>query len=139
MGIVTQLALCASTLSLNPIEDVVFDRVDLVEVNHYYDDKGRHVLDQVIFYDWSATTGRYQVRDWRMLKRRAQIPRRNWRLGHYMSIWHDPLGEDVMRRIHAINMHETWTQYDPEIIERDHLPKEKRRLLTKLRSNAKKR
>lgn len=33
-------------------EDVVRERVDLIELNHYYDDLGRHQGDQVLFLDW---------------------------------------------------------------------------------------
>jgi hypothetical protein len=29
--------------------------------------------------------------------------------------------------VRAASFRETWTQYDPELIERDYLPKEKRR------------
>ena len=120
-----------ATTSLNPIEAVAVDEVDLIEINHYYDDKGRHVLDQIIFYDWSAQKSRYQGRDWRMLKRPTQIPYRDWRSRTYVAVWHDPHDGEVLRRVVAKSFRETWTQYDPEIVERDHLPKEKRRKLLK--------
>ena len=28
-------------------------RVDLIELNHFYDDSGRHSYDQIIFYEWA--------------------------------------------------------------------------------------
>ena len=108
-------------------EDVVaVDQVDLIEVNHFYDDQSRLVFDQVIFYDWCTYDNRYQVRAWRLLKHSAQIPRRNWRTGEHETIWRDG---DVLRRIRAKVVRETWTQYDPEILEREFLPKEYRRKL----------
>ena len=111
---------------LNPTEDVARERVDLMEVNHFYDEQGRLVFDQIIFYDWSPEHSRYMVRAWRMVKNPAQLPERDWRDGGYLTVWQD--GE-VLRRIRAESMRETWTQYDPELIEREYLPRERRREL----------
>lgn len=116
----------ASVLCLHPLEDVAVDEVDLIELNHFYDDHGRLVFDQVIFYDWCSAQGRFQVRDWRLLKSPAQIPRKNWRNGDFLTIWHDG---DLLREVRSQGIHETWTQYDPELIEREFLPKEKRQRL----------
>jgi hypothetical protein len=113
-------------LGLNPAEDVARERVDLMEVNHFYDEQGRLVFDQVIFYDWSPEHSRYMVRAWRLVKNPSQLPERDWRDGGYQAVWQD--GE-VLRRVRAASMRETWTQYDPELIEREYLPKERRREL----------
>ena len=134
MGCLSTLAIVIATVGLQPVEDVVNDQVDLIEVNHFYDDQGRLVFDQVIFYDWSSIENRYQVRAWRLLKHNAQIPRRNWRSGEFESIWHDG---DVLRRVRTKVIRETWTQFDPEILEREYLPKEHRRELRKLSSRKK--
>jgi hypothetical protein len=131
MGILSITApLLLATLSLSPADDVVFEHVDLIEVNHYYDDKGQHVFDQLIFYDWSPQCCRYDVRDWRLLKNPAQIPVRNWQRGDYEATWHDG---NLLRKVHADGVRETWTQYDPELVQRTALPKEKRRELFKVR------
>jgi hypothetical protein len=61
-----------------------------------------------------------------MVKNPAQLPQRDWREGGYQSVWQD--GE-VLRRVRAESMRETWTQYDPELIEREYLPRERRREL----------
>jgi hypothetical protein len=66
------------------------------------------------------------VRAWRLVKNPAQLPQRDWQDGGYVAVWHD--GE-VLRHVHAESMRETWTQYDPELIEREFLPKEQRREL----------
>ena len=123
----TIMVLMAATL-LHPTEDVASDEVDLIEVNHFFDEQGRLVFDQVIFYDWSPAESRFNVRAWRLLKSPAQIPRRNWKQGDFSTIWHDG---DVLRSVRARGIHETWTQYDPELLEREFLPKEKRRDLRK--------
>lgn len=116
------LAVCG----ISPQEDVSRDRVDLVEVNHFYDDTGRHVFDQVIFYDWSSYDCRHVVRAWRMVKTPSQLPKKSWSDNTYTAIWID--GE-VLREVRASSMRESWTQYDPELLEREFLPKEKRREL----------
>jgi hypothetical protein len=113
-------------LSSHPAEDVARERVDLIEVNHFFDEQGRLVFDQVIFYDWSGDHSRYMVRDWRLVKNASQLPQRDWQCGGYLAVWQD--GE-VMRRVGSEAMRETWTQYDPELVEREYLPKDERRKL----------
>jgi len=44
------------------------DRVDKVECNHFYDNNGRHVFDQIIYWDWNEIENRYDVVDWRSEK-----------------------------------------------------------------------
>jgi len=117
-----------AVIGLHSSEDVASDQVDLIEVNHFFDEQGRLVFDQVIFYDWSSVDNRYNVRAWRLLKSTAQIPRRNWNQGVFWAVWHD--GE-VLRKVRSKGIHETWTQYDPELLEREYLPKENRRDLRK--------
>jgi len=107
-----------------PTEQMVVDRVDLVEVNHYYDEHGRHVFDQTIFYDWCPVQCRYNVRAWRLVKTVSQLPHRDWRTGEYVAVWHDG---SVLRKVRADSFRESWTQYDPELIEQDYLPKDQRR------------
>jgi len=131
VGTVTAtLAAWVSALGMITVDHAVSDTVDLVEVNHFYDDQGRLVFDQIIFYEWSPIQERYNVRAWRLLKTPAQIPQRNWSRDGYVAIWFD--GE-VLRKVHCQAMRESWTQYDPELAEREYLPKEQRRELQALR------
>ena len=106
-----------------PDRSVLKDSVDLVEVNHYHDARGQHVFDQLIFYDWSSQQKRFQVRAWRLIKSDSQLPRREHRSGTWLVRWHD---EGVMREVTAKSRRETWTQYDPELVERENLPQEQR-------------
>ena len=69
MGTVATLAVVISAVSLNPLDGAVTDRVDLIELNHFYDEQGKLVFDQVIFYDWCNEQCRYNVRAWRLLKK----------------------------------------------------------------------
>ena len=121
-------AVCATLLSIGlaPKEDVARESVDLIELNHFYDEHGRLVFDQVIFYDWSLAESRYNVRAWRLVKNPSQLPQRDWSGGGYSAMWQD--GEQI-RHIRSKSIRETWTQYDPELVEREYLPKEKRKEL----------
>ena len=61
----------------------VVDEVDLVEVNHVYNDQGNHRFTQLIFYNYQRGYDadvqkrrlRYQVVDWRILKGRLPMPK----------------------------------------------------------------
>ena len=73
---------------------VAVDTVDVIEVNHFYAENGRHVFDQVIYWEWIGRESRYHVRGWRMLKGDRQRPSRcktGWR-----AIW---LDEPTMRKV----------------------------------------
>lgn len=119
---------CASLVAFGiaPREDVARESVDLIELNHFYDEHGRLVFDQVIFYDWASSESRYNVRAWRLVKNPSQLPQRDWAGGGYSAMWQD--GEQI-RHIRSKSIRETWTQYDPELVEREFLPKEKRKEL----------
>lgn len=132
MGIVIILLL-ASTVPHE--QGVVRDSVDLVELNHFYDDQGRHVFDQAIYYDWDNGHARYMVRAWRLVKVPGQVPIKNWGRDTYVCLWWD---NDVLREVSAKFYRETWTQYDPELVEREYLAKEKRVDLTQVKSQKKK-
>lgn len=97
------------------------ERVDLVEVNHYFDLDGSHVLDQLIAYDWCEATGRYQVRDWRVIKSGRQFPQPTD--DGFAATWSEG------RVVKAAHFRETWTQHDPELTERRNLPQDARRKL----------
>jgi hypothetical protein len=120
------LAIILAATALNPPESVVTDHVDVIEVNHFFDEHGKLVFDQVLYYDWSAAESRYHVRAWRLLKSPAQIPQKDWQRGDYVATFYDG---DALREIRAKSMRESWTQYDPELVEREALPKERRREL----------
>ena len=126
-GVTFSVAALWMILGVSPDAPTVQDQVDLIEVNHYYDSQGRLIFDQVIFYQWSQVDARFHVTAWRLLKSSWQVPRKRWSDGNYTTTWRDG---DVVRSVVGRNMRETWTQYDPELIERDFLPREYRRGLT---------
>ena len=101
----------------------VVDEVDLVEVNHVYNDQGKHRLTQLIFYNYQRGYDA-EVVDWRILKGRLPMPKGK----KYETIFLD-YGK-IMRCVIARQYRETWTQYDVEQDERRHLPDRIRKGLT---------
>lgn len=102
-------------------QPMLCDTVDRVEVNHVYDGLGQSVFSQIIWSDWSAIDGRFQVRAWRLIKVQAIVPKR--RGGYWVSRW---LDGGKRREVRAKQYRETWTQHDPELLEREMLPKKLR-------------
>lgn len=135
MNVLFWLVMTLGSHVSSPQEVVLKDSVDLVEVNHYHDTRGQHVFDQLIFYDWSSQKKRFQVRAWRLIKSDNQLPRRDHRTGNWLVRWHD---DGTMREVLAKSRRETWTQYDPELVERDNLPQEQRLDLSSWQSAAEK-
>ncbi len=117
------LLVALALAAILPQPDVARESVDLCEVNHFYDEQGRLVFDQCIFYTWNDDHARFDVVAWRLVKNPSQLPVRDWTGGGYSAVWQD--GE-LMRSVKAKAIRETWTQYDVELVERDILPKEKR-------------
>lgn len=98
-------------------------KVDLIELNHFLDDEGREVFQQVIFYDWCKPKQQFHVRAWRLIKKDNQLPIRHWNPRYYQCTWHDGL---MLRQVRASKMRETWSQQDPERVNRKFLPEDRR-------------
>ena len=129
MGTATiAFAVCMASTGAHTKSDMLSDSVDLIEINHCYDENGQLVFDQLLFYDWCPVKSHYDVRDWRLLKSPIQVPRRNHESGTYIAVWRDG---PIMRKVHAKTIRESWTQYDPEILEQEFLAKNERRALPK--------
>jgi hypothetical protein len=112
-------------LDRRPFAPVV-DQVEVCELNHFYDENGKLVFEQLIFLDWCPRECRYQVRDWRLLKSAEKAPSLAPN-GLWTTTWHDG---GVLRQVRAHAFRESWTQWDVELVERSVLPKEMRRELT---------
>ncbi len=113
MNVLTTLLILLQPIPLEPVRD----RCVAIEKNNFYDECGRLVFKQFIFRDTD------EIVDWRLVKS-------GYELLHTPTgpslIWVDG---DKFRRVDAKRYYETWTQHDPELIERDVLPKEDRREL----------
>lgn len=126
-----KLLLAILALTLTPPDErtgLMRDECSSIEINALYDDAGREVFTQAIFRE--ATETGEQVRAWRLVKSTTVMPQKNWRTGRYEMLWHDG---DTLRRIEARAVRYTFSQHDPELRERDTLPKHERRELSQLR------
>lgn len=127
------MMLAVAALGANPAPSAMMieDRVDLVELNHFYDEQARKVFDQILFYDWNEAHSRYQVADWRLVKYQNQVPTYDWKRRKYVAVWRDAKNRNQLRRTVSDLFRETTTQYDPELIDCTLLPKELRRELAR--------
>lgn len=112
-------------LSIVPYETIVEDQVGLIEVNLLHDDEGKLTLTQAIFYDWKPRKGRHEVAAWKLVKSPAMWPRRDHVRGDWVCRWVDEQGRN--RAVRAPTWRETYTQFDPELLDREHLPVGERR------------
>lgn len=99
------------------------ENVDLIELNHFYDIKGSHVYDQVIFYESDPATGKFFVRAWCLAEDsyskennwENRRPIRNYTNDLYEVYWNDTSSSKVVRRKITSRLYrESWTQTDPE-------------------------
>lgn len=105
-------------LAILPQPVVAADQVWSLERNHFFDENGGLVFVQIIGRepDW-------RVRFW-ILEKENRV-QKEFPSGYVLRF--DDNG--LIREIRASHFYETWTQYDPELLDRELLPKEKRRHL----------
>lgn len=120
-------AMAVAVFAILPTVEPVQDRADLVEINHVYDDCGKHTFTQLIWWDWRRNESEFRVVAWRMLKTDSMRPRFDHASGAWLSSWQDG---GRHREVRAATFRESWTQADLETNDRDYLPKEQRRELT---------
>ena len=111
--------IAACLLALVPHGQPVTDRV-VIEVNSTYDNRGRLVLEQVIFWEFSDRG--YRVVAWQLLKSKFQRPVNG------VAAWVDG---NRLRVVRTSQVKFTWTQHDPEIIDRKRWPVAARRGLSR--------
>jgi hypothetical protein len=97
------------------------ERVDLIELNHCYDDLGRHTFDQIIFYQWSPDYRRFHVIAWCLVENDlSRMPTKVPGGEDYVVNWYDRDAR-VQRQVRSNTYRETWTQSDPERLNRKFL------------------
>ncbi|MEQ1824528.1 MAG: hypothetical protein ABL921_01210 [Pirellula sp.] len=116
LPVTLSFCLCALALVSSKNNQIVEEHVDLIELNHFFDHKGCHVYDQVIFYERAADTGRFQVRAWCLVEDRDALNRRpvkNIETQMYQVDWYDN-DQKLMRKLTSRLFRESWSQIDPE-------------------------
>lgn len=98
-----------------PLNLTTHEHVDAIELNHFFDQRGHLVYDQVVFFERTPTTGRFQVRAWCLVDDREALNRRPEKNdnGLYECFMVDS-NERLTRRIVSRVFRESWTQIDPE-------------------------
>src|SRR5687767_2601853 len=114
----------AFLLAILPQPQVAVDTVACLERNHFYDNEARLIFIQII--GWERD---HHVRFW-VLEKEHRI-QKDFTGGYVLRF--DDAG--IMREIRSPNYNETWTQEDPELLDRDLLPKADRRPLSRMLNN----
>jgi len=101
----------------NPTVD---ERVDMVELNHFHDSNGKFCFSQVIFWRWDHVEGNYHVGEWRMIEGVSINPRPD----KCTVKWKEHSG--IERLVIAKHFRESWTQIDPERMDKNGHPESER-------------
>jgi hypothetical protein len=109
---------------LSPDTPLASDRVDLIEINHCYNEDGQLVFRQLLFWEWNELDSDYHVAAFRVLRAQTSAVRIDRQRNEYVASWCD---SGVLRQVRAPHSRETWTQYDPELEDRRIFPQEYRR------------
>lgn len=111
-GVLLPLLISVSSGSRSSPE--ISENVDLIELNHFYDDLGRHAYDQVIFYEWSPDYTRFHVIAWCLIEKdHGRRPSRDPGRGDYFARWYDREAK-TYRVVRSKLFRETWSEVDPE-------------------------
>lgn len=87
--------------------------VDVVELNHRYDETGRHCYSQVIVWEWMPDYRRYRAKGF-VLVQDGSLSGYPLKRGDTYYIYRDGGGINPTYRLKSKVMIETWTDYDPE-------------------------
>lgn len=109
--------------------------VDLLELNHKYDDHGKHVYSQVIAWRKDPAKGTYAVAEWKLVEYRESVPSvpKQTSSGRYRVYWPGEFGESRLRFVESAKFRESWTMLDPERENLKQLPQHERALLWSVR------
>ena len=115
------LAVCAAPGGT--ADNAARDHVDVIEINHYIDERGDPLVGQVLFFAWSDRDNRYNLRAWRFLSSvgdKLPMPTPD---GGCVLRFSD---KGVPREVYAKIWRQTWTRYDREVREQTHVAREQR-------------
>ena len=107
-------------------ENIQTQHIDVLELNHFYDENGRLVFDQYIFWEWDRFTKRFQIKAWRLKKPNMPLDLKNKLIYVFEGNQRD---KSKIKKIYFYSFRESWTQYDPELLEREFLSREGRKEL----------
>ena len=94
------------------------EHIDLIELNHKYDQKGNWIFDQIIYWEKHPHQTKYYVRTWHHAQKPEHYPQKHPTQQTWTNTWTDD--KNHTHHHTTKNYQETWTQNDPE---RDNLKK----------------
>ena len=97
----------------------VVDYVDRIELNHVIDERGESRVDQIIFWNWDKSVGRYTVVAWTLHKGDHRLPFAGYPVYQFRD-------HGQLRKVVGKHFVETWSTQDPELFERELLPPDRR-------------
>lgn len=100
----------------------VRDEVETAEQSFFYDQQGRLIFEQLIFWQGENVVA------WRMVKDGEPCIRRDWKHGGYVCLWID---KETFREVRSKFEMVTHEQHDREVAHRELLPVCYRRELTR--------
>lgn len=106
------ILLILSSSGFSSKDKVLFETCDLIELNHFYDDLGRHAYDQIIFYEWSPDYRRFHVISWVLIDSNSGATLSNTKEWHSVE-WRDTENK-VNRQLKSKLFRETFSNVDPE-------------------------
>ncbi len=117
--------------SIHPFAPVL-DSLPIAEDNIYYDEYGKRVFEQIIFYRYYSDMSAYHVADYRMSDKGTILIFFSRSLNQYVYLIYV---EGLLREIRVNSRFISWTQYDPEVWDRNFLPMSDRKKLRKSNNN----
>lgn len=115
----------ARAIAAVPRRLVIDERADVIELNHYYDSRGRRLFSQLIFWEWRREEKLHRVFAYRVVAVPREVAPQRLPNGDYVLLFRD---DELLRRIRSPIWRETWLQYDPEQLDRDRRPCRRRGL-----------
>lgn len=114
-------------LAIVPLPDCVLrDRCDLTEQNFFYDENGKLVFEQIVWFDFERGTGTERIVDWRMAKEPSMEPYYDHSSREWVTRFFD---NNVLREVRSKFGRTVWLQYDSEVTAREDYPVHLRRKL----------
>lgn len=100
--------------------DRIDEPTDMIELNHIYSTNGQQFFSQIIFWKWYEDEGRYHARDFKLLES-GDIDIRRTKDGKVVEFRWFNRDQKVHRVVRSEHFRESWTQHDPERLDKEQL------------------
>jgi len=105
--------LSLSAVTHEPGRCIYRDRVDLIELNHYYDACGENSYHQIILWEWSPDYRRFHVVTWLLVDDDLKNYPTRLNNGSYKVTWWNS-DKNCYQEVTSSLYRETFSTHDPE-------------------------